>query len=182
MPSRPCLRSASPSRSQRRSTRSLPMAERWRQPFAASETSRRKMVAQRRKDTEPELAIRRALHARGLRYFVHRRPLPGLRREADIVFPRARVAVFVDGCFWHGCPDHGSKRSGTNEWYWPEKIERNRARDADTTDRLAAAGWMSVRVWEHEPPELAAQRVRRILQVIRFGQLPNAIVLGSSES
>jgi DNA mismatch endonuclease (patch repair protein) len=140
------------------------MAERWREPFATSEASRRRMVTQRRKDTEPELAIRRALHARGLRYYVHRRPLPELRREADIVFPRAQVAVFIDGCFWHGCPEHGSKRSLTNDWYWPEKIERNRARDLDTSDRLAAAGWVSVRVWEHDDPDAAACRVEGVVR------------------
>ena len=125
------------------------------------------MVAQRRRDTEPELAIRRVLHAKGLRYFVHRRPLPGLRREADIVFPRARVAVFIDGCFWHGCPAHGSKRSQTNDWYWPEKIARNRARDADTNARLATAGWVAVRVWEHDH---AVAVVRRIEKAVRAGQ------------
>ncbi len=122
------------------------------------------MVAQRRKDTEPELAIRRALHAKGLRYFVHRRPLPGLRRQADIVFPRARVAVFVDGCFWHGCPEHGSKRSQANDWYWPEKIARNQARDADTSDRLADAGWLSVRVWEHDAVDRAADQIEHLVR------------------
>lgn len=135
------------------------MGERWRQPFASTEASRRKMVAQRRRDTEPELAVRRALHARGLRFFVHRRPLPELRREADIVFPRARIAVFIDGCFWHGCPDHGTKMAGPNEWYWPDKIARNRNRDNDTNAQLQAAGWLCFRVWEHDDAEVVAQRI-----------------------
>jgi len=112
-----------------------------------------------RRDTAPELALRRVLHRRGLRYYVHRRPLAGLRREADVVFPRARVAVFVDGCFWHGCPEHGRREHRTNGWYWPQKIERNRARDLDTDARLFAAGWEPVRVWEHEDPERAADRI-----------------------
>jgi DNA mismatch endonuclease (patch repair protein) len=112
-----------------------------------------------RRDTGPELALRRVLHGRGLRYFVHRRPLPELPRLADLVFPTAKVAVFVDGCFWHGCPDHGRRQHRTNGWYWPEKIERNVARDRDTDAQLAAAGWRSLRVWEHEDPDQAAVRI-----------------------
>jgi DNA mismatch endonuclease (patch repair protein) len=87
------------------------------------------MSALARRDTGPELALRRELHRQGLRYNVHRRPLPDLNRQADIIFPRAKVAVFVDGCFWHGCPDHGRRQHRTNGWYWPEKIERNKQRD-----------------------------------------------------
>lgn len=112
-----------------------------------------------RRDTAPELALRRLLHRQGLRYFVHRQPLPDLRRKADLVFPTARVAVFVDGCFWHGCPDHGRRQHRTNGWYWPDKIERNRTRDRDTEARLAAAGWASVRVWEHDDPGRAVARI-----------------------
>jgi DNA mismatch endonuclease (patch repair protein) len=117
------------------------------------------MQAQPSRDTGPELALRRAVHALGLRYRVHQRPLPELRRQADLVFRRARVAVFVDGCFWHGCDEHGRREHRVNGWYWPEKIERNRRRDADTDARLVAAGWTVVRVWEHEPAADAAQRV-----------------------
>ena len=80
------------------------------------------------RDTGPEIVLRRALHQRGLRYYVHRRPLPELRRETDVVFPKAKLAVFVDGCFWHGCPADGRRDHRTNGWYWPEKIERNKAR------------------------------------------------------
>jgi DNA mismatch endonuclease, patch repair protein len=137
------------------------MAERWRAPFASNERMRRRMQAQRRHDTEPELALRRRLHAMGLRYRVHERPLPDLRRQADLVFRRARVAVFVDGCFWHGCPEHGRRAHAVNGWYWPEKIARNRARDADTDARLRDAGWRVVRVWEHETAAVAARRVAR---------------------
>jgi DNA mismatch endonuclease (patch repair protein) len=81
-----------------------------------------------------------------------------IRREADIIFPRQRVAVFLDGCFWHGCPDHGV-RPRTNADYWSAKLDRNRARDAETDADLEAIGWLVMRVWEHEPPHDAAQRV-----------------------
>lgn len=117
-----------------------------------------------RKDTAPELALRRELHGRGLRYFVHRRPLPGLRREADVIFPRARVAVFVDGCFWHGCERHGRRGHYTNGWYWPKKVESNRLRDLDTNARLASAGWMAIRIWEHDRPESAAEHVANVVR------------------
>ena len=117
------------------------------------------MQAQRRRDTAPELALRRELHRAGLRYRVDVPPLPDLRRRADVVFTRARVAVFVDGCFWHGCDRHGRRRHDVNGWYWPEKIARNRQRDADTDSRLADAGWTVLRVWEHEEPADAARRV-----------------------
>ncbi len=107
--------------------------------------------------------MRRVLHRLGLRYLVHRRPLPGLRRTADIVFPRVRVAVFVDGCFWHGCPKHGC-RPRVNDWYWQPKIAGNRERDADTDRRLEAAGWVVVRIWEHEEPDEAAVRIQRLVR------------------
>jgi DNA mismatch endonuclease, patch repair protein len=116
------------------------------------------MQAQRSWDTKPELALRSELHRRGLRYRVHRRPLPELRREADVVFARARVAVFLDSCFWHGCPEHASWPKANARW-WREKIERNRQRDRDTDSQLRAAGWLPVRVWEHEDPAEAAARV-----------------------
>jgi DNA mismatch endonuclease (patch repair protein) len=136
--------------------------------FITDDKRSARMSAQRSLDTTPELELRRALHAAGLRYFVHRRPLPGLRRTADIVFPRAKVAVFVDGCFWHGCPKHGNVPR-TNLWYWPEKISKNRARDADTDVRLLEAGWTPVRVWEHEPVDGTIERVR-IALVPRLAQ------------
>lgn len=128
-------------------------------PFASSEAIRRRMKQQARRDTTPEVLLRRRLHRLGLRYFVHRRPLPYLRREADILFPNLMIAVFVDGCFWHGCPAHGQRRHEVNGWYWPEKIERNRRRDADTDSRLIEAGWLPVRVWECEDADSAASRV-----------------------
>lgn len=117
------------------------------------------MQDQSARDTKPELALRRLLHASGLRYRVDRAPLRGLRRRADLVFGPARVAVFVDGCFWHGCPQHGT-RPRSNEQWWGDKLERNRLRDADTDTRLKAAGWRVLRIWEHEDPVAAASRVR----------------------
>lgn len=120
------------------------------------------MRAQRTQGTGPEIALRRELHRRGFRFYVHRQPLPQLRRVADLVFPRARLAVFVDGCFWHYCPSHGSLPATNHDW-WQSKLEGNRRRDRDTDRRLEAAGWAVVRVWEHESPSLAADRVATAL-------------------
>jgi DNA mismatch endonuclease (patch repair protein) len=116
------------------------------------------MSAQRREGTGPEVALRHELHALGLRYRLHVAPVPSLRRKVDVVFSRARLAVFVDGCFWHGCPEHGRRHHGVNGWYWPDKIARNRTRDLDTTARLEAEGWRVVRVWEHDLSSPAGTR------------------------
>lgn len=121
------------------------------------------MQATPQRDTRPELTLRKALHRRGLRFFVHRCPVEGLRREADIVFPRARLAVFLDSCFWHGCPDHVTWPKANAAW-WRNKIEVTRARDRDTDMRLVAAGWIALRIWEHEPAEEAADRVAMHVQ------------------
>ncbi|MFC4122063.1 very short patch repair endonuclease [Nonomuraea zeae] len=126
--------------------------------WASSASVRASMQANRSRDTKPELALRRAVHARGLRYLVSARPLPGIRRTADLLFTRARVAVFMDGCFWHGCPQHHTVAT-TNSEYWAEKVRRNQERDAETDRFLAAEGWTVIRVWEHEDPEEAAERV-----------------------
>lgn len=117
------------------------------------------MQSNRGRDTKPELALRSAVHALGLRYRVSVRPLPDVRRTADLVFPTERVAVFLDGCFWHGCPKHHTV-AATNAAFWADKVKGNMARDRDTDSRLAEAGWLSVRVWEHEDPATAAARVR----------------------
>lgn len=117
------------------------------------------MQAQRQRDTLPELKLRRELHRRGLRYFVHRQPVPGLRRQADIVFPRARVAVWVDGCFWHGCPEHGKRDHAVNAEFWSAKLQKTADRDRDTDARATAEGWAVVRVWEHEDHVEVADRI-----------------------
>lgn len=115
------------------------------------------MQGNRSRDTRPELAIRSAVHSRGLRYRVAMRPVPSVRRTADLVFTRARVAVFLDGCFWHGCPDH-FQLPATNHDYWGPKIAANAARDVETDRILTSEGWMILRFWEHTlAAEAAAQ-------------------------
>lgn len=116
------------------------------------------MSKQKSRNTGIEMALRKLLHAAGFRYRVHRRPVKGVRREADLVFGPARVAVFVDGCFWHGCPEHATWPKNNAE-FWREKIETNRRRDADTDARLLDSGWLALRIWEHESAETAADRV-----------------------
>jgi DNA mismatch endonuclease, patch repair protein len=106
------------------------------------------------------MVIRRALHRLGLRYRVAIAPEPGLRRRADIVFMKARVAVFIDGCFWHGCPVHGRKTFNHNVDYWPSKIATNMARDQDTTEKLRRAGWTVMRFWEHEDQTDVVEAIR----------------------
>lgn len=121
-----------------------------------------RMSAQRRRDTKPEIAIRRELHRRGLRYFVDRAPIKGVRRRADLVFPRRKVAVFVDGCFWHSCPQHATFPKNNAQW-WTDKLAANVVRDRDTDTRLAEQGWTVIRIWEHEDPLVAAERVQKAL-------------------
>ncbi|WP_407320115.1 very short patch repair endonuclease [Isoptericola halotolerans] len=121
------------------------------------------MQANRGRDTGPELAVRRAVHALGLRYRVDARPLADLNRRADLVFGRAHVAVFVDGCYWHGCPVHHTV-ARTNESYWAKKVETNRRRDLDTNARLRAAGWTVARFWEHEEPAEVAGEISRLVR------------------
>lgn len=134
-----------------------------RDSWASSLAARAVMRGNRRRDTKPEMAVRRLVHAAGLRYRVDYPPLPGVRRRADLVFTRARLAVFIDGCYWHGCPEHGTA-SKTNALYWSEKIQRNRDRDVDTNRRLHDAGWEVLRIWEHEDPKVAAEAVTRIVR------------------
>lgn len=124
------------------------------------------MERQRRGGTAPEMALRRRLHARGYRYLVDRAPLSGMRRRADLVFPRVSVAVFVDGCFWHRCPQHATCPASNAAW-WEAKLDANVARDRDTDRRLADAGWEVVRVWEHENADVAADRVAAIVTAAR---------------
>ncbi len=115
------------------------------------------MKAARRRDTAPEMALRRLLHARGFRFRVDR-PILSCARRADIVFTAAKVAVFVDGCFWHCCPFHRTFPKANAVW-WAEKLKTNRRRDLDTTRKLRKAGWHVERIWEHEPPPKAAERI-----------------------
>ncbi|MGW2559115.1 very short patch repair endonuclease [Streptomyces sp. NPDC001514] len=117
-----------------------------------------RMSRQASRDTTAEVAVRRLLHASGHRYRLHVR-VPGMpRRTIDIAFTRAKVAVFLDGCFWHGCPQHATQPKANAEW-WRTKLDRNVARDAETTEHLIAAGWTVLRFWEHEEPTAIAKRV-----------------------
>nr|WP_263407600.1 very short patch repair endonuclease [Microbispora bryophytorum] len=129
-------------------------AESW----ASSPAIRASMRGNRGKDTKPELALRKAIHNLGFRYRVDVAPITGFRRRADIVFRGAKVAVFSDGCFWHGCPEH-HRASQRNSDFWTRKIAENQARDRDTDRVLTEAGWLVIRVWEHESPTQAAERV-----------------------
>ena len=131
-------------------------------PKPSSQAARNRMLAQRQRDTTAELKIRRLLHRRGLRYRVDYVVIAKPRRRADIAFPRAKVAVFVDGCFWHGCPRHGTS-SKSNARFWKDKIDTNRKRDKDTSTRLRKMGWGVVRAWEHENPNKVADKIERIV-------------------
>jgi len=121
------------------------------------------MQGNRSRDTKPELAIRSLLHAAGLRYRVNRSPLKGVRRRADIVFGPAKVVVFVDGCFWHGCPNHFVAPK-TNPGYWGPKISRNVERDRRYDEALRSEGWTVVRVWEHQPVPEALEQVEAAIR------------------
>ncbi|MGP4002899.1 very short patch repair endonuclease [Streptomyces sp. 8N706] len=116
------------------------------------------MSRQASRDTTPELAVRRLLYASGHRYRLHR-PVPGLpRRTIDIAFPGPKIAVFLDGCFWHGCPEHATHPKANADW-WRRKLDRNIARDHETSESLTTAGWAVLRFWEHEDPAAIAARV-----------------------
>lgn len=121
------------------------------------------MRANRSRDTGPEMALRRELHRRGLRYRVNRPVVPGVRCRPDIVFTRARVAVFVDGCFWHSCPSHATHPSANADW-WRDKLEANVRRDRLNDRQLTEAGWRVVRVWEHEAADEAADHIEAIVR------------------
>jgi len=116
------------------------------------------MAATRGTNNRADRLLRSALHRRGLRFRIQRRLIPGSKRTVDIVFPRARLAVFVDGCFWHDCPIHGSQPKSNVEW-WRRKIQQNVERDMDTNERLRSLGWRVLRIWEHEDPMEAADRI-----------------------
>jgi DNA mismatch endonuclease (patch repair protein) len=138
-------------------------------PHPSSAAASAVMRGNRRSGTRPELALRALLHARGHRYRVdHRVDVAGTRVRPDLVFTRWRLAVFVDGCFWHRCPEHGT-RPGHNPGYWAPKLDGNVARDRRVDAALTGAGWRVLRLWEHEPPEQAAERVEAALRDLRAG-------------
>ncbi|WP_328683051.1 very short patch repair endonuclease [Streptomyces sp. NBC_00343] len=126
-------------------------------PSSAAVSAR--MSRQNSRDTAPEVAVRRLLHAEGLRYRVNV-PVPGIpRRTIDIVFPKAKIAIFMDGCFWHGCPEHATQPKSNAEW-WRAKLDKNMARDQETTEHLRTTGWTVLRYWEHEVPNAVAKEVK----------------------
>lgn len=126
--------------------------------WASSPATRRTMKGNRGRDTGPELAVRRIVHGHGFRYRVNARPVNGLRRTADLLFTRAKVAVFIDGCFWHGCPDHYIAPKA-NAAFWADKMIRNRMRDLETTRLSEEHGWTVLRFWEHDPPLEIAEAI-----------------------
>jgi DNA mismatch endonuclease, patch repair protein len=133
-------------------------------PAASSPGRAANMRAIRRTDTKPELALRSALHRMGYRFRKdHRLDLPERRVRPDICFTARKVAVFVDGCFWHACPEHGS-RPAVNQGYWNPKLLRNVERDRAADTALAGAGWRVVRLWEHVPLADAVQAVVAALE------------------
>jgi DNA mismatch endonuclease (patch repair protein) len=137
--------------------------------WASSPGVARSMRGNRGRDTSLELVVRSALHRRGFRYRVDHPPLKKLRSRADIVFTRAQIAVYLDGCFWHGCPIHGTTPS-TNADYWVPKLEQNRQRDGRVTRILSESGWTVLRFWEHEEPTEIVDKIAdqvRAAQVVR---------------
>ena len=142
-----------------------PAAPSGKEPWkGVPELRRRIMRANRRRDTRPELALRRELHRLGLRYRIDFpiRPTGQRQTRPDVVFPSRRIAINVDGCFWHGCLYHGTQAS-TNRDYWAEKIAANRARDARLTQALEEDGWTVIRFWEHDDPTEAAYQVKEVV-------------------
>lgn len=131
-------------------------------PSPSSAAAFVRMKTQKRRDTKPELLIRSALHRQGLRFRVDQAPIPGMRSRADIVFTKKRLAVFVNGCFWHSCPQHGTWPKSNADW-WRKKLLANKQRDLLVDSKLKEAGWRALRIWEHEDPAGAAEKIRNAL-------------------
>lgn len=132
-------------------------------PQPASDAIRQRFQRQRRRATAPELALRKELHRRGLRFRVDAAAIPKVRSNAGLLFPGQRVAVFVNGCLWHGCPEHGTTPKNNGEW-WQAKLGANRAHDERVDVALCDAGWLPLRIWEHEPAADAADRVENVIR------------------
>lgn len=124
------------------------------------------MSRQGSRDTGCEIAVRKILHAKGLRYRVHVSVPEMARRKIDIVFRPVKVAVFLDGCFWHGCPLHATRPKSNAEW-WRVKLDKNMARDRETTEHLEARGWTVLRFWEHESPTDCALKIAATVSRLR---------------
>jgi len=149
-------------------------------PGSSSLVVSRRMSTAKRRDTAAEIALRRELHARGMRYRVAY-PVPNQRRRTiDVAFTRAKVAVFVDGCFWHGCLEHGTMPRSNGEW-WRTKLAANEARDRDTNRLLEELDWIVVRVWEHERPNVAANRAEAAVLAARVERKTRSSLARPSE-
>jgi len=132
-------------------------------PTPSSEQVSQQIKRMPRKDSVPEVRLRRELHSRGLRFRVNLRGLPG---TPDIAFTRAKIAVFVDGCFWHRCPEHGVLPKANRDW-WREKLDRNVERDRRKDGELEELGWLSIHVWEHDDPSTVADGIEQAWRVER---------------
>lgn len=135
-------------------------------PPASSPSIRARMSRQQRRDTKPELLVRKILHSRGIRYRVDAAPESGVRCKADLLWRGLRLAVFIDGCFWHGCPEHAT-RPKANEAWWAEKLDGNVQRDRRTNRQLTSLGWIVLRFWEHEQPSTVADVICQTLAELR---------------
>ncbi|RDS82346.1 very short patch repair endonuclease [Dyella monticola] len=142
------------------------------QVLCPSPKASRRMAKIRQKGTDAEIALRREIRKMGLRYRVDYEVLKKPRRVADIAFPRRKIAIFVDGCFWHGCPAHATWPKQNAE-FWRQKIEANRQRDNDTNDRLQDLGWTVLRFWSHESPSEAAKTIARVVATADRNDTPN---------
>lgn len=146
---------------------------------ASSERVSRQMSKLGQRDTVPEIAIRSELHRRGLRFRVHAKPEPDLRTKADIIFRPKKVCVYIDGCFWHSCAEHGTMPA-SNRDFWEKKLRRNVKRDVETTRHLTEIGWTVLRYWEHEEPSVVAEEIdgysQRKLALFNFRPLGRTLV------
>lgn len=133
---------------------------------ASSLAAKRRMEAAKPRDTLPEIKLRTALEELGIPFEVDVKPIEDINRRADILIREDKIAIFVDGCFWHGCPIHGTQAKA-NSLFWTEKIERNKDRDLDTNRRLEASGWTVIRIWEHEDHINAAKQIAETINIRR---------------
>lgn len=134
-------------------------------PVASSPEVRRRMLATKRRNTPAELLLRSLLHRMGFRFRVDKR-IAGSRSRPDVLFTNVKVAVFVDGCFWHACPIHATWPK-TNAAWWREKIEGNRRRDLENSKQLRANGWVVLRFWTHSDMQLVARKIAQTVTVRR---------------
>lgn len=139
-------------------------------PPPSDKQTRKRMTKQPRRDTKPEVLLRKALTKHGLRYNIDKPPLSSLRSKADVVFPKLQLAIFVHGCFWHGCPEHTRPTKSNTKW-WADKIAKNRKRDEETARKLEEAGWRVERIWEHEDPEEAADRIAALVAELKVTEV-----------